>query len=40
MTDQFPRGLPDGWWLVPALLGGLAGWVALGRCFANWMGWI
>ena len=39
MTVRIPRG----WWLFPALLGGIAGWVglfALGRGFGKWMGWI
>lgn len=31
--------LPDGWWLVPALMGGVAGWYALGRGFGFCMGW-
>ena len=34
--------LPEAWWLLPALLGGIAVWVALGRGvvnFCKWMGW-
>ena len=40
MTAPPPDGLPDGWWLAPALLGGIAGWYALGRGVAIWMGWM
>ncbi|MBD1203332.1 MAG: hypothetical protein O9292_03445 [Rhodobacteraceae bacterium] len=30
--DAAPRlGLPSGWWLLPSLAGGLAGWVILFR---------
>ena len=35
MTVRIPRG----WWLPFALLGGIAGWYALGRGFGKWMGW-
>lgn len=43
MTAPPTYRLPDGWWFLFALLGGIAGWVglfALGRGVAIWMEWI
>lgn len=39
-TARSERVWPSGWWIVPALLGGIAGWYALGRGVAIWMGWM
>jgi hypothetical protein len=38
-TCPLRKRRPESWWLLPALLGGIAGWVALGRGVAIWMGW-
>ena len=38
-TCPLRKRRPESWWLVPALMGGVAGWYALGRGFGFCMGW-